>query len=50
MFVLLCFVGKVEEMQSNTVKEILIYNSDYLIGKGNHLWLIFLEWPKVFIY
>lgn len=50
VFVLLCFVGKVEEMQSNIVKEILIYNSDYLIGKGNHLWLIFLEWPKVFIY
>lgn len=47
VFVLLCFVGKVAEMRSNTVKEILIYNSDYLIGKEIHLWLIFLEWPKV---
>lgn len=45
--VLLHCVRKVAEMQSNIVKETVIYSRDYLIGKGIHLWLIFLEWPKV---
>lgn len=47
VFVLLHLIGKVAEMQSNIVKETLIYSGDYLIGKGIHFWLIFLEWPKV---
>lgn len=47
VFVLLHLIGKVAEVQSNIVKETLIYSGDYLIGKGIHFWLIFLEWPKV---
>ena len=47
VFVLLHLIGNVAEMQSNIVEETLIYSSDYLIGKGIHFWLIFLEWPKV---
>lgn len=47
VFVLLHSVRNVAEIQSNIVKETVIYSRVYLIGKGIHLWLIFLEWPKV---
>jgi len=46
-FVLLHLIGKVAETQSNIVKETLVYSGDYLIRKGIHFWLIFLEWPEI---
>lgn len=46
-FVLLHLIGKVVEMPSNREKK-LIYSGSYLLAKGIHLGLIFLEWSMVF--